>query len=310
MRTQRKVRSLSHLAGITASAALLAVMMAACGSETTGSLHGPGASGVAPPPGGAQESATSSGGGGLGSGVGSSSSAAAPDGPGPATSSASSSASSEAAPPPPPSLAVMPDDASPTVDLLASTTINLAIPASTYVGTMTLSASGLPSDVTAAFETTSVPLSAQGGTVKLTLTTLSSTVSGLDQFTVVSTIAGGQPASTPIALTVKPVITIDIPVNADGIQGTAQNPNTMAFGAYPIMITAPTDFPVTVNFHNSDSTPHEIHAEQAAEGFPHGAGLIQAGQNDTPRNVTQSGTYDWHLHDEGDATNVGQIVIQ
>jgi hypothetical protein len=204
----------------------------------------------------------------------------------------------------------MPDNASPSVDLLASTTVNLAIPPSTYVGTMTLSVSGLPSDVTAALAMASVPLSPQGSSVQLTLTTLSSTVSGLDQFTVVSTIAGGEPASTPIALTVQPVITIDIPVNADAIQGTTQNPNKMAFGAYPIMITAPTNFPVTVNFHNSDSTPHEIHAEQSAEGFPHGAGLIQPGQDDMPRNVTQSGTYNWHLHDETDATNVGQIVIQ
>jgi hypothetical protein len=193
------------------------------------------------------------------------------------------------------------DNSSPTVNLLSTVQVHVTVPASAGAS-VTLSTQGLPSDVTPSFDNAT---QAAGGTATLTLTTLSSTVSQTVSFTVVAT--GG--ASATLSLTVNPTITIYIPVNVDANQGTDQNPNTAAFGAYPILITAPQNFPVTVNFENLDSTPHEIHAEQADQGFPHGNGLIPQDGFDTPRQVTQSGTYDWHLHDEGDATTVGEIII-
>ncbi len=188
--------------------------------------------------------------------------------------------------------------------------MTVTIPSSTFDGAVTLTTAGLPSDVTASFDHATVPLSAEGGSAKLTLSTLSSTGSGDLPFTIVATVGAGAPASTSVTFTVHPVITINIPVNVDANQGTTSNPDTAAFGDYPIMIKAPPSFPVTVNIHNLDSTPHEIHADQPDQGFPHGAGLIPQGGNDAPRKVTQAGTYNWHLHDEGNATTVGQIVIQ
>jgi hypothetical protein len=195
------------------------------------------------------------------------------------------------------------------VNLLASVEVPVTVSATNFTGTVELSTQGLPSDVTATFDNPSVAVGATGASAKLTLATLSSTVSGPVSFSVVAT-AGSITGNATASLTVHPKITIDIPVNADANQGTTSNPRTDAFGAYPIVIAAPMSFPVTVIMHNSDSTPHEIHAGQAAEGFPHGAGDIAPGGNDAPRNVTQAGTYSWYLHDQGAATTLGRIVIQ
>jgi hypothetical protein len=293
------------------------VLVVGCGDASTGTptWHGAGGTGGAPPSSATPPSGSGSGTGSTpsnpGSGTGSNTgSGPAGSGTGSSTGSGTGSGSGTSAPPTAPSLSVTPDDTTPKVDLLSTTSLNVAIPGSTYAGSLVLTTSGLPSDVTAAFDTPTVPLSAAGSTVKLTLTTLSSTVSGSVPFTIVATVGNGQPTSASVTLTVDPVLTINIPVNVDANQGTDANPNKTAFGAYPIHITAPANFPVTIKIHNSDSTPHEIHAEQQQQGFPHGAGLISPGGDDAPRNVTQSGTYDWHLHDEGTATTVGEIVIQ
>jgi hypothetical protein len=321
MRTARKVRTLSHLVTVRALAATslaASLVIVGCGDASTGTntfWHGGaggagvGSPGATPPSGSGSGSATppANPGSGTGTSVGT-----GPDGTGtgPGTGSSTGSGSGTSAPTPPPSLSVTPDDTAPKVDLLSTTSLNVAIPGSTYAGTLALTVTGLPSDVTATFDNPTVTLSPAGSTAKLTLATLSSTASGSVPFDIVATVGTGQPTSAPVTLTVNPVITINIPVNVDAMQGSTSNPNKMAFGDYPIRIKAPANFPVTVNFHNLDSTPHEIHAEQQQQGFPHGNGLIQQGQDDMPRNVTQSGTYDWHLHDEGDATTVGEIVIQ
>jgi len=266
-----------------------------------------GGSGGTTPSGGSGGTTPSGGGNSGGSSPGGSSGGSDPGGSsgsgsgGTSTTPSGGTGSGSGASTPPSSGGLTVDNASPSVNLLSSTTVHVTVPTSA-TGTVALSTQGLPSDVTASFDNTSV---AAGSTATLTLTTLSSTVSQTVSFTVTGT--GGLTAA--LSLTVNPTITIFIPVNVDANQGTAQNPNTAAFGAYPILITAPQNFPVTVNFENLDSTPHEIHAEQADQGFPHGNGLIPQDGFDQPRNVTQSGTYDWHLHDEGDATTVGEIII-
>lgn len=318
MRSARKVRTLSHLTVATCVAGVLAVV--GCGDASTGTntywhgAGGAGGTGAAPPgTGGGSGSGTGTATPPPSSGTGTGSSEGSGP-PGTGAGSSTGSGSGTSAPAPPPSLSVTPDDTAPKVDLLSSTSLNVAIPGSTYAGTLDLTITGLPSDVTATFDHPSVTLSPAGGAVKLTLSTLSSTASGSVPFAIVATVgsgsSSGQPTSAPVTLTVKPVITINIPVNVDMMQGSTGNPDKMAFGDYPIRIKAPANFPVTINFHNLDSTPHEIHAEQQQQGFPHGNGLIGQGQDDMPRDVTQSGTYDWHLHDEGDATTVGEIVIQ
>jgi hypothetical protein len=81
-----------------------------------------------------------------------------------------------------------------------------------------------------------------------------------------------------------------------------------------INVTAPANMsaqnPITVNFLNLDSTPHEIHGGQATQGFPHGKGTFAQNQMDTPRLLNTSGlTYSFYLHDEGSAKTPGKIVV-
>jgi hypothetical protein len=310
-----------YLSRFRFSAALLASLalsVAGCGDAsvgTSGLWHGgstpqaPGGGTSSGGSGGSSAGSQGSSSGGNGASAGSGTGSGAGSGTGSGAGSGSGGGSGGSGPQSSGSLTVTVDNASPSVDLLSSTVVNVTITPTGFSGAVTLSTSGLSSDVTPSFDNANVTLSSStAATAMLTLATLSSTVSGARPFTIVATSASGTD-SAAVSLTVNPVITIDIPVNADANQGTASDPRTDAFGAYPIMITAPAMFPVTVNFHNSDSTPHEIHADQPAQGFPHGAGLIASGANDTPRNVTASGTYDWHLHDQNAATTIGQIVI-
>jgi hypothetical protein len=197
-----------------------------------------------------------------------------------------------------------------TVDLRATTTADVTLaPTNNFTGSVALSVTGLPSDVTASFDNPNVTMTGTAATAKLTLTTLSSTKIVPVHFTVVGA-SGAVTNNATGDLTIKPVITLTIPVNADANAGTQGNPRTDAFGAYPIVISHPPSFPVTVNIKNLDSTPHEIHADQASEGFPHGSGTIGQNQMDSPRDVTAADTYDFYLHDEGAAITVGRIVIQ
>jgi hypothetical protein len=175
-----------------------------------------------------------------------------------------------------------------------------------WSGAVTLSVTGLPADVTAAFDDASPTLSGTTAvTQKLTLTSVSSSAPVATPFTIVGTV-GEVVKSVPATITVNSYITINIPVNADSLTG--------GFGT--VNIKAPANIasnPVTVNFVNLDSTPHEIHAENPNQGFPHGQGTFAQGQADQPvRMVTVAGTYAWHLHDDAPPQGPadGQIVIQ
>jgi hypothetical protein len=108
----------------------------------------------------------------------------------------------------------------------------------------------------------------------------------------------------PANLTVQPDLTISIPVNVDSLKP--------GLGTYNLK--APQDIannPVVVHFLNLDSTPHEIHASNATQGFGHGNGTFDQNQEDPKkRAVIATGTYKFYLHDEGSALNPGTIVIQ
>lgn len=109
-------------------------------------------------------------------------------------------------------------------------------------------------------------------------------------------------------------ITITIPAGVDGVQGTAQQPNTTAFGPYPLTISAPAvsqQNPVTVRFFNADIKAHEIHASLPNDGFGHDlTPFAPMTMDPMVREVTAPGTYDFYLHDEGGPFNVGRLVIQ
>jgi len=222
--------------------------------------------------------------------------------------SSSSSSSSGAAVPVTPTYTVAVDNAAPSMDLADTSTVNVTITATEgwAGGAVTLTAASLPSDVTGAFDNATVNVTATTpGTAKFTMTSLSSTVAQATPFTLIGT-SGSVTMNAAATITVKAYITIHIPVNADSL--------TASFGT--VNIKAPADIasnPVSVNFVNDDSTPHEIHAENPDQGFAHGQGTFGQGQADTPlRMVTVAGTYAWHLHDDAPPGGPpgGTVVIQ
>jgi hypothetical protein len=194
------------------------------------------------------------------------------------------------------------------MNLADTSTVNVTITATGewQGGAVALTAESLPSDVTGAFDNATVNVTATTpGKAKFTMTSLSSTVAQATPFKIVGT-SGTVTMNAAATVTVKAYISIHIPVNADSL--------TTSFGT--VKITAPADIasnPVTVNFINDDSTPHEIHAENPNQGFAHGQGTFGQGQSDTPvRMVTVAGTYAWHLHDDAPPGGPpgGSVVIQ
>jgi hypothetical protein len=129
--------------------------------------------------------------------------------------------------------------------------------------------------------------------------------------TVVGTVPAGE-KSVDAALIVEPVITIVIPENLASY--SADPPSTDAFGDFPTVIKAlpnmSDDNPITVHFFNADTVPHEIHADNPNEGFPHGNQGIPPGELDpVVRRVNSPGEYLFYPHDIG-MSILGQIVIE
>ena len=210
------------------------------------------------------------------------------------------------------------DTVTPQIDLNADVVVVVTIDPVGYVGPVTLSVDNLPvaSGVTSAFANDVVTLDGTTkATATLTLTSLSSAAPVDVPFAVTVTVPSGS-KSANATLTVRPTITIIIPANVNGLAGTAANPYKLAFGDYPIMITAPAGIsaakPVNVKFFNDDTIAHEIHAGQGGQGFPHSQASISAQTLDaTPRPVNATGTYDFYMHDQGPSPlTIGRIVIQ
>ncbi len=222
-------------------------------------------------------------------------------------------AGSTTAPPAPaaPAFTVAVDDAAPSINLADTKVLNVTLTPQSWSGTVMLSTTGLPSDVKGAFDNASVALNGTTpATAKLTLTSIDATAPVATPFQIVGTV-GETVHNAAATLTVKSYITIVLPANADSIK-TSLGPT--------VNITAPADIasnPVMINFLNEDSTPHEIHAENPKQGFPHGKGTFGQGTADVPvRAVTVAGTYSWHLHDDpapsagGNGPAAASIVIK
>lgn len=216
---------------------------------------------------------------------------------------------------------IMTDKTSYNVELRSTVVVQVTIAPQGFTGPVSLAVSGLSTGVTGAFNPTSVSVSGNtGATSMLTLTTLESVLPATTPFTVTAT-SGSNTATSAPSLAVLPQITIQIPTNVSALAGTTTTPSTNAFGNYPIVINAPSNFgtnnPIIVKFLNNDSAPHCIHASNATQGFPHDSvtnGVcntpMQKGQFDqTAHNVNTKGSYPFYLHDEGNTTD-GMIKIQ
>jgi hypothetical protein len=207
-------------------------------------------------------------------------------------------------PPPPaaPTYNVAVDNAAPSLDLASTATVKVTVTSTNeWSGTVSLAALQLPSDVTGTFDNASVAITpSTPGTATLTLKSIDSSSPVATPFEIDGTVSSVVEKAMA-TVTVNSVLTVDIPVNVSSLG--------LGLGTYSV--TAPANIasnPVTIKIKNLDSTPHEIHADNPDQGFPHGAGTFGQGQEDTPRMVTAAGTYKFHLHDTN--TNDGQITIQ
>lgn len=301
-------------------------LLLACGApDDTGTLTSPyrhpagtasgGAGGGSTSGGGSASTGSSSpsSGSGAASGGGTSSGGTAPGGSGgtpvtPPSTGGGVDAGGAAPPPAPatPAFALAVDDAAPSLNLADSKVVTVTVTPQGWEGAVTLTAAGLPADVKGVFDNATVNLNGTAPvTAKLTLTSIDASKPVATPFQVTGTV-GETVKNAAATLTVKPYITINIPVNADSL--------TSSFGT--VHITAPADIasnPVMVNFVNLDSTLHEIHADNPKQGFAHGQGTFAQGQADAPiRKVTVAGTYSWHLHDDAPPAGPpgGTVVIQ
>jgi len=199
--------------------------------------------------------------------------------------------------------------------LLATSTVHVSVAPNGYSGTVDLAAGTLPSGITAAFDKSTLTLDGETtGTATLTITTETSAPPGTVPLSV-SASAGGATFSAAVSVTVESVITLHIPQGVNSSGATVSNPNTTAYGPYPITIVAPQGIsdanPVTVYFKNDDDVSHEIHADDQAQGFGHDPGSFGAGTMDPyVRKVNAAGTYDFYLHDQGSPITPGRVFIQ
>ncbi len=219
------------------------------------------------------------------------------------------------------SFSVMVGSSSADVELRATTLpIVVTVAPTNFTGSVALTVTGLPAGVTATFDKPTVSVSGNtGASANLTLTTMSTTAVGPISAMITAT-AGSATQSSAITLNVKPILTLNIPMNVDAMKGTPGNPSKNVFGTFPIMITAPANIaatPIQVKIYNADSAGHCIHASNPNQGFPHDPvtngvcnALTQKGTFDgQARAINAVGTYTFYLHDQGDLTE-GQIKIQ
>jgi plastocyanin len=184
-----------------------------------------------------------------------------------------------------------------------------------YSGSVALSLGTLPVGVTGTFDHASLSLDGTTtATAILTVRTDTSTAPGTVSLAIDAS-ASGTTKSAAVSLAVESKITLHIPAGVDSMGGTVQNPVMTAYGPYPIQITAPQGLssasPVVVYFMNDDSVSHEIHADASGQGFGHDPGPFGGGTMDPyVRKVNTAGTYDFYLHDQGQAITIGRIEIK
>lgn len=196
------------------------------------------------------------------------------------------------------------------IELRDSAELEISVTPNGYVGTVVVGIAGLPADVTSTISPTMVELDGSTvATTTLTIASASDTVTGSFAFTL-NAVAPEGTKSVTANLAVEPVITIYIPADLSSYSGS-----DTAFGPFPTMIKALPNMSasntISVRFFNQDSVPHEIHADAAVQGFPHGNSPIPPNSFDgQTRNVNQPGTYNFYPHDLNDTTIRGRIIIQ
>ena len=208
------------------------------------------------------------------------------------------------------------DTSAPAVDLDDAVEMMITISPNGYVGSVSLTINNLGNGgIEGEFSSSKVTLDGSTAVeVKLTLTTMSSTPPGALDFSVSAKAATGVKTANA-TLDVRPAITIVIPKNANGFGGTQNDPYKMAFGDYPMNVIAAKDIsaqkPLTVRFFNDDDVPHEIHAANQSQGFPHDPGPIAAHSMDNlVRKVNSKGLYDFYLHDQNAPKTIGRLAVQ
>lgn len=269
--------------------------------------------------GGAASSGSGSGSGGGTSSSGSSGAASSSSGSGGGASSSGSSssgagASSGGTGASPANAAITLDQQTLQMPLYESATVHVSVAPNGYMGSMALDAGTLPTGVTAAFAPATLTLDGTTtATSTLTLTTATNAPPGA--LTVaVNASADGTTKAASLAVTVQSEITLHIAQGVNNAGATVTNPDTTAFGPYPVTIVAPANLsasnPIVINFKNEDTVSHEIHADNGAQGFGHDPGPFGAGQMDPyVRKVNAAGTFDFYLHDQGSPITVGRIFI-
>jgi hypothetical protein len=196
-----------------------------------------------------------------------------------------------------------------------SSTVQVSVAPNGYTGTIVLATAGLPAGVTTSFDNATLSIDGSStATATMTVKTADSAPIGDVSFTVTAS-ADGVTKSATLALTVQPEITIHIPAGVNNTGATVTNPNSTAFGPYPITISAPanlsTSNTITVNFFNDDTVSHEIHADDAAQGFGHDPGPFGPNSMDPfVRQVNSTGTFDFYLHDQGAPITIGRLFVQ
>ena len=195
-------------------------------------------------------------------------------------------------------------------ELQMTTVIPVTItPTNGFTGTVTLSATGLPSGITGTFAPASVDIGAAAGTAMFTVVVPSTVTptSTAASIMVSGSGDGGATGNAPLALTVKRAITITIPLNVEM--------NNTAFGSSPIVIHAGTigsgANAITVSFVNKDTSAtagHIVHSTNTMNGFFHGDtnNPVPPNKSDALRTVTGLGDYPFYMHNEN--VNIGNTI--
>jgi hypothetical protein len=194
-------------------------------------------------------------------------------------------------------------------ELAMSTAIPITItPSGGFTGTITLSATGLPSGVTGTFAPTSVDVTGTAPATAMYTLDVPSTVTPTTAAAAlqITGTSGASTANAPLALTVQRKITITIPLNCEA--------DNTAFGTTPIVINSggiSATSPIEVDFVNQDTSAaagHIVHSSNTANGFFHGdtAAPVLPNKSDAPRLVTGTGDYPFYMHNEN--TSIGNTV--
>jgi plastocyanin len=191
-------------------------------------------------------------------------------------------------------------DAAPSLKLNAATTITVTVTPLKDVGTLTLTATGLPAKVTGTFSPATVSTSGTAPIdVTLTLSAASDTVEGSSPVTIGAT---GQTVTAAVTLTVVPELVLRIGRNV-----VISAPNPLAFYPQPqaeVLYVRPS---TKITFENDDTIQHQIHVDSGLTGctgcptyqtvgFLHEPSPLGAAQYDATGNVSVAGgTYSYSI---------------